>query len=66
MRIPMPSVSGHCAFQGANILRRRGTQIATGRCLFPNESEKSRFVHALCELTPDENIGDLERSFGVV
>ena len=47
--------------KGANILRRRGTQIATGEYFDSlNESEKSRFVHALCELTPDENIDDLE------
>ena len=58
----MPSVSGLLA----SFQRREYPQASRysncDRQYFDslNESEKSRFVHALCELTPDENIEDLE------
>ena len=48
-------------FKGANVLKRRSTQIATGNYFQSlNESEKGRFVQALCDLSPDETIEDLE------
>ena len=48
-------------FKGANVLKRRSTQIATGTYFQSlDESEKGRFVQALCDLSPDETIDDLE------
>ena len=48
-------------FKGANVLKRRSTQIATGNYFQSlNESEKAHFVQAMCDLSPDETIEDLE------
>ena len=48
-------------FKGANVLKRRSTQIATGNYFQSlNESEKAHFVQAMCDLSPDETIDDLE------